>query len=177
MTQGNFVLGSRNPSVGGVFDNVVRDNVVLRNGTAQAPEAFGGGGSGSGIGIFAPRRASAAYDNVIEDNYMAGNGMAGFTIHAHLPGGEDVSGNRVVDNTFGTNNIGGDGFDGPVRPDFQTTAIAVYSAPPVDMTIRDNEIRNNEIGIWLSTIVTGARPQRQRVPPRDHRGGHRLTVH
>jgi parallel beta-helix repeat protein len=153
-SQGNFVLGTRNPTVGGVFDNVVRDNVVLRNGTAQAPLAFGGGGSGAGIGVFAPQAGTASYDNVIEDNYVAGNGMSGFTIHAHLPGGEDVSGNKVVDNTFGTNNTLGDGFDGNPT-DFQTTAIAVYSGEsPVEITIRDNEIRNNEIGIWLSTVVT-----------------------
>ena len=159
-----ITLTGRNPAVGGVFDNVVRDNVVLRNGTAPS---LLGGGSGSGIGIFAPFPGTGAYDNVVEDNYMAGNGMAGFTIHAHMPdptvygpnpvgSGEDVNGNKVVDNTFGTNNTGGDGFDGPTGPmDLQTTGIAVYSfSGPVDMTIRDNEIRNNEIGIWLSTIVT-----------------------
>ncbi|HEY2043317.1 MAG TPA: NosD domain-containing protein, partial [Jatrophihabitans sp.] len=150
-----FQVTGRNPSMGGVFDNVVRDNVALRNGTATAPPAFGGvGGSGAGIGIFGSGPGSAAYDNVIEDNYMAGNGLAGFTIHAHHPGGEDVNGNKVIDNTFGTNNVMGDAFDGPPVTDFKTTAIAVFSVPTVHMTITDNEISNNAIGIWLSTTVS-----------------------
>ena len=33
-----FTLTGRNPQAGGVFDNVVRDNVVLRNGTARQPQ-------------------------------------------------------------------------------------------------------------------------------------------
>jgi nitrous oxidase accessory protein NosD len=148
-----FAVTGRNPSAGGVFDNVVRGNVVLRNGTAKAPPQFGGGGSGSGIGIFGSGPGSAAYDNVVVDNVMAGNGLAGFTIHAHHPGGEDVNGNKVVDNTFGTNNIGGDGYDGPPVTDFKTTAIAVFSVPHVTMTITGNKISNNAIGIWLSTTV------------------------
>jgi nitrous oxidase accessory protein NosD len=149
-----FVVTGRNPSMGGVYDNVIRDNVALRNGTALAPPQFGGGGSGSGIGIFGSGPGSAAYNNVIEDNFMAGNGLAGFTIHAHHPGGEDVSGNRVVDNEFGTNSLGGDPFDGPPVTDMQTTGIAVFSVPAVSMTITDNEVSHNEIGIWLSTTVT-----------------------
>jgi nitrous oxidase accessory protein NosD len=150
-----MVVTGRNPEVGGVFDNVVTDNVVLRNGTDKAPPQFGGGGSGAGIGIFGSGPGTGAYDNVVRDNYISGSGMAGFTIHAHLPGGEDVNGNKVVDNDFGTNNVGGDGFDGPPGPtNFATTAIAVYSAPTVEMTIRGNHIRDNAIGIWLSTTVT-----------------------
>jgi nitrous oxidase accessory protein NosD len=148
-----FVVTGRNPSAGGVYANDISDNVTLRNGTAKAPPQFGGGGSGSGIGIFGSGPGSAAYDNLVEENYMAGNGLAGFTIHAHHPGGEDVNGNNVIDNRVGTNNVGGDGFDGPPVVDFQTTGIAVFSVPPVRMTIRDNEISDNEIGIWLSTTV------------------------
>jgi nitrous oxidase accessory protein NosD len=150
-----FAVTGRNPAVGGVFDNVVRDNVTVRNGTAKAPPQFGGGGSGSGIGVFGSGPGTGAYDNLIVDNYSAGNGLAGFTIHAHHPGGEDVNGNAVVDNIFGTNNVGGDGYDGPPGPmDFQTTGIAVFSVPPVEMTITHNRIFNNEIGIWLSDTVT-----------------------
>jgi nitrous oxidase accessory protein NosD len=148
-----FVVTGRNPMNGGVYDNVVRDNIAVRNGTAKAPPQFGGGGAGAGIGVFGSGPGSAAYDNVIEDNYMAGNGLAGFTIHAHHPGGEDVNGNKVIDNRFGTNNLGGDGFDGPPVTNFKTTAIAVFSVPPVHMTITDNVISHNEIGMWLSTTV------------------------
>jgi nitrous oxidase accessory protein NosD len=84
-----------------------------------------------------------------------GNGLAGITIHAHHPGGEDVNGNQFVENIVGRNNVGGDPYDGPPGPtDFKTTGIAVFSVPPVHMTIRDNTIFNNRIGIWLSKTVT-----------------------
>jgi nitrous oxidase accessory protein NosD len=149
-----FQVTGRNPSRGGVYDNMVIDNVADDNGTASAPPQFGGGGSGSGIGVFGSGPGSAAYDNLIEGNEMSGNGLAGFTIHAHHPGGEDVNGNDVIDNVIGTNNIGGDGFDGPPVMDFQTTGIAVFSVPPVTMTITGNQISHDAIGIWLSTTVT-----------------------
>jgi nitrous oxidase accessory protein NosD len=149
-----FTVTGRNPSQGGVYDNAVIDNIADNNGTAQAPPQFGGGGSGSGIGIFGSGPGSGAYDNLVEGNEMSGNGLAGFTIHAHHPGGEDVNGNNVIDNVFGTNNTLGDGFDGPPVTDFQTTGIAVFSVPTVTMTITGNQISNNAIGSWLSTTVT-----------------------
>jgi nitrous oxidase accessory protein NosD len=148
-----FVVTKRNPSQGGIYDNVILGNTTLRNGTALAPPQFGGGGSGSGIGIFGSGPGSAAYNNLVTGNYTAGNGLAGFTIHAHHPGGEDVNGNKVINNVFGKNNVGGDGFDGPPVTDFKTTAIAVFSVPPVTMVITGNKISNNAIGIWLSKTV------------------------
>lgn len=63
-----------------------------------------------------------------------------------------MNGNRILRNTFDTNNLLGDGFDGGVS-DFQTTAIAVYSVPLSEMTIANNLIRNNAIGIWLTETV------------------------
>ena len=152
---GTMTVTGRNPSVGGVYDNIVRFNITLRDGTATAPPEFGGGGSGSGIGIFGSGPGTGAYDNVVEANYMEGNGLAGFTIHAHHPGGEDVSGNQVINNVFGVNNTGGDGFDGGVK-NFETTGIAVYAVPPTSMTIAGNVIMNNSIGIWLTNTVTAA---------------------
>lgn len=150
---GSMTVTGRNPDQGGVFDNVVRGNVAIGNGTAPPPPQFGGvGGSGSGIGIFGSGPGSGAYDNLVKDNYLAGNGLAGVTLHAHHPGGEDINGNAIIDNRFGTNNLGGDAFDGGVG-NFQTTAIAVYSVPSVDMTVRDNIIRHNQIGIWLTDTV------------------------
>jgi nitrous oxidase accessory protein NosD len=151
-----FAVTGRNPSQGGVYDNVVINNVADYNGTAQAPPQFGGGGSGSGIGIFGSGPGSGAYDNLVGFNEMTGNGLAGFTIHAHHPGGEDVNGNNVIGNVFGTNNTGGDGFDGPPVMNFETTGIAVFSVPPVTMTITGNSISNNAIGIWLSTTVAAS---------------------
>jgi Periplasmic copper-binding protein (NosD) len=150
-----FQVTAVNPTMGGVYGNVVRDNVADGNGTDKAPVQFGGGGSGSGIGLFASGPGSAVYNNLVVDNEASGNGLAGIAMHAHLPGGEDMNGNVLVHNKLGTNNVGGDGFDGPPGPtDFQTTGIAVYSAVAVHMTISHNKIWNNTYGIWLSTTVT-----------------------
>jgi hypothetical protein len=152
-SDGSLTVTGRNPDQGGVYDNVVRGNVAVGNGTAPPPAEFGGvGGSGSGIGIFGSGPGSAAYDNVIEDNYVAANGLAGVAIHAHHPGGEDVNGNTIIRNRFGRNNLGGDTFDGGVS-DMQTTAVAVYSVPQVNMTIRGNLFRHDAIGVWLTDTV------------------------
>ena len=149
-----FAVTGRNPTQGGVFDNQVLDNVSIDNGTATAPPQFGGvGGSGGGIGIFGSGPGSAAYDNLVEGNYLAGNGLAGVVFHAHHPGGEDINGNQIIHNTFDANNVKGDAFDGGVG-DFQTTAIAVYSVPHATITIAGNLIRHNAIGIWLTDTIT-----------------------
>lgn len=152
-SDGSMTVTGRNPDQGGVYDNVIRDNVTIDNGTATAPPEFGGvGGSGGGVGIFGSFPGAGAYDNVVEGNTIKGNGLAGVTIHAHHPGGSDVNGNQIIDNAFDTNNVRGDVFDGGVD-DFQTTAIAVYSVPAAEMTISGNMIRNNSIGIWLTDTV------------------------
>ena len=152
---GTFQVTAVNPTVGGVYGNVVRDNIADGNGTDKAPPQFGGGGSGSGIGLFGSGPGSAVYNNVVVDNEASGNGLAGLAMHAHLPGGEDIGGNVIVHNDFGTNNVGGDAFDGPPGPiDFQTTGIAIYSAVPTNMVISHNRIHDDAIGIWLSTTIT-----------------------
>jgi parallel beta-helix repeat protein len=150
-----FQVTAVNPTVGGVYGNVVRDNIADDNGTNKAPAQFGGGGSGSGIGLFGSGPGSAVYDNVIVDNEASGNGLAGLAMHAHLPGGEDIDGNVIAHNDFGTNNVGGDSYDGPPGPsDFQTTGIAIYSAVPAHMVISHNQVHDDSIGIWLSTTIT-----------------------
>ena len=144
-----------NPTMGGVYGNVVRDNVADGNGTDKAPPQFGGGGSGSGIGLFASGPGSAVYDNLVVDNEASGNGLAGIAMHAHLPGGEDMNGNQIVDNHLGTNNIGGDGFDGPpVRWTSRPPASPSTPRRRSQMTISHNTIHDNAYGIWLSTTVT-----------------------
>ncbi len=150
---GSLTVTGRNPDQGGVYDNIVRGNVAIGNGTAPAPADFGGvGASGSGIGIFASGPGSAAYDNLVVGNYLAGNGLAGVAMHAHHPGGEDMNGNDIIGNWFERNNVGGDAFDGGVT-DLQTTAVAVYSVPSVHMKIRNNVFRHNAIGVWLTDTV------------------------
>ncbi len=148
---GTYTTGALTPASGGVFDNWVYANKVIDNGTFVVPPY---GGSGSGIGMFAPSAGAASYDNTVIKNYIVGNGQSGVTIHAHYTGGEYVSGNRILENDLGTNNVGGDGLDGPsTDPDFSTTGILVFSAVHVDIVIAANHIWGNTIGIWLSADV------------------------
>ena len=147
--------GNRQPSVAGVYDNVIRNNVVTNNGVK---------GEGAGV-LFANATAgTASYDNLVLDNYIAGNGLSGVTMHAHtiMPGQfEDLSGNRVIGNTIRKNNLDGDTLDCPPGSttcspqDLVTTGVLVFSAgTPVTTTIAFNRISDNTIGIWLSKAVT-----------------------
>jgi nitrous oxidase accessory protein NosD len=148
--------GNRQPSVAGVYRNRISHNQIRYNGLR---------GEGAGV-LFANATAgTAAYDNVVERNYIVGNEMAGVTLHAHeVAAGkhEDLSGNLIQHNRIGTNNLGGDpdAFDcenscisHPLR---QTTGVVVLGAVPLDVTISHNRIRNNEYGVWLGgSDVTG----------------------
>ena len=100
-TTWRLVDGHLKPSVAGVFNNVIRQNIVDPNGTK---------GFGAGIGPFG-RSWHRGVRNTIEENVAQGNGLGGVTLHAHLPGGQYMSGNRVVRNFFATNNVAGDQVD------------------------------------------------------------------
>ncbi len=142
--------GAPQPSVAGVYDNVIRGNVVTDNGIK---------GEGAGV-LFANAAAgTASYNNLVEGNYIAGNGLSGVTMHAHTiaPGQfEDLNGNTITGNKIGKNNIDGDTLDSPASPkDLQTTGVLVFSGgTPVSVTIAHNLIFNNHFGIWLSKPVT-----------------------
>ena len=142
--------GVPQPSVAGVYDNVIRGNAVTDNGIK---------GEGAGV-LFANAAAgTASYNNLVEGNYIAGNGLSGVTMHAHTlkPGQfEDLSGNTITGNKIGKNNIDGDTLDSPASPeDLQTTGVLVFSGgAPVSVTIARNHISNNHFGIWLSKPVT-----------------------
>ena len=135
--------GNPQPTKAGVYGNTISHNKITDNGTR---------GEGAGV-LFANATAgSASYDNLVSYNYIAGNELAGVTMHAHTiaPGAfEDLSGNKITHNTFGTNNTGGDSLDGSAS-DKATTGILVFSASvPVTVTISHNRIRKDTYGIWL----------------------------
>lgn len=142
--------GKLQPSVAGVYDNLIANNVVTDNGLK---------GEGAGI-LFANATAgTASYNNVVTRNFIEGNGLSGVTFHAHLiaPGAAQyLSGNVVVGNFIGKNNLDGDTLDSPHSPtDPFTTGVLVYSGGTrVRVTIARNHIANNKIGIWLSKTVT-----------------------
>ena len=133
--------GNRRPSVAGVYDNVISHNRITGNGVR---------GEGAGVLFANAGPGTGSYDNVVEHNYIAGNELAGVTLHAHPVGHgqfEDLSGNRIVHNRIGRNNVGGD----PDAGDSSTTGVLVLGAVPVDVTIAHDLIRNDEYGVWLGT--------------------------
>jgi Protein of unknown function (DUF1565) len=142
--------GKRQPSVAGVYANVIRGNVVTNNGVK---------GEGAGVLFANAGPGTASYDNLVLYNYIAGNGLSGVTMHAHIlkPGQfEDLSGNTIIGNKIGKNNIAGDTLDSPASPkDLRTTGVLVFSGGvPVSVTIARNLIFNDYFGIWLSKPVT-----------------------
>jgi nitrous oxidase accessory protein NosD len=144
--------GQPQPSVAGVYRNVIRGNVVTNNGNK---------GEGAGVLFANAGPGTASYDNLVQGNYIAGNELAGVTMHAHtIPPGafEDLNGNRVIGNAIGKNNLGGDPLDSPASPtDTKTTGVLVFSGgTPVTVTIAFNHIFNNHFGIWLSKPVTAS---------------------
>ena len=133
-----------NPTLGGVYDNTVRDNQVLNNGLT---------GFGAGVLIAAPFPGTGSYDNDVEGNLIEGNGLSGVTLHSHTPGAF-IGGNSIKGNLIGVNNLTG---DAPLSPasglgaappqfqaDTQTTGILVWSlVTPTSITISDNTIPAN----------------------------------
>lgn len=133
--------GTPQPSVAGVYHNTIAHNKITGNGIK---------GEGAGVLFANSTVGTASYNNLVEFNYIAGNGQSGVTMHAHAPSGaEDLSGNTITHNTFGTNNLDGDTLTASVS-DTQTTGILVFSAGvPVTVKITHNRIRKDTYGIWL----------------------------
>jgi parallel beta-helix repeat protein len=129
--------GQPQPSLAGVHDNLVLDNVSRHNG-------------GAGLLDATPYPGTGAYDNTFVQNVVAGNGEGGFQMHSHAPL-QDVNGNRVIANYFATNNVVGD----PDSGDLQTTGVILFSAVvPVSHTVVvGNVIANNTFGIWRTANV------------------------
>jgi nitrous oxidase accessory protein NosD len=124
-----------NPTLGGVYDNLVVHNVSVGNG-------------GAGVGMFAPFPGTAAYDNRVIDNILRNNGEAGVAIHAHAPG-QNVSGNVIRGNW-----ISGNGID-PDAGSTQPNGISLFSAVvPVTVTVAHNHIAHEYWGIFMTGPLT-----------------------
>ena len=140
--------GVPQPSVAGVYRNAILDNVVTGNGVV--------GEGGAGVLFANAQPGTASYDNLVQGNYIAGNGLSGVTMHAHGPASNEyLSGNVIIYNSIGKNNLIGDEPDGPTGPaDKAHTGVLVYSGgTPITVKIAHNHIFNNFYGIWLSPAV------------------------
>ncbi len=150
---GSYTVTGLNPTVGGVFRNTVTGNIVDFNGTGGYK--VNAAGSGAGVLLAGAGAGTAVYDNVIENNEMHGNGLAGVTLHAHYLGGEYVDGNKIIGNTIGRNNTKGDILDTPISSaDFETTGIMLFSSMPAHVVVSGNTISSNHFGIWATPNLT-----------------------
>jgi len=133
--------GVRQPALGGVYDNLVKNNTVVGNGLR---------GEGAGVLMAAAGPGMASYNNRVIGNRISGNSLAGVTIHSHTPN-QDVSGNVIRNNNIGRNNLNGD----PDAGDTKTTGILIFSAVvPQHEFVSGNNIHDNQIAIWKSSNVS-----------------------
>lgn len=139
-----FVKGATVPASGGVYDNTVKGNTIIGNGTT---------GQGGGVLLATGAPGGAVYGNVVTGNTIGGNGLAGVTVHSHAPG-QDLNDNVVEHNTITTNNLAGD-YDFSPHVDPKTTGVIVASAVgPIKITVTGNSISGNAIGIWTTGPVS-----------------------
>lgn len=141
-------------STAGVTDTLVTHNSVSWNGTAKGTGA-------SGLLLASEVPGETMTGNTFTDNSAWDNGLAGMTIHVHLPG-QHFNDNKVIGNWIGTNNLVGDPIDlvtSPTSttnvavPDLRTTGILAATASQVSGTvIAGNYITGNHYGIFLEAL-------------------------
>ena len=129
--------GQPQPDLGGVYDNVVVDNVSNGNGAAGLLDA-------------APYPGTGSYDNLFADNSASGNGNAGFVLHSHAPF-QDVTGIVVKGNRFGPNNLAGDPDTGVMTP---TGVMLLSVADPTSIVVTGNKISSNVNGVAFNSLIT-----------------------
>jgi parallel beta-helix repeat protein len=143
-------VSSRNvprPSVAGVYDNTISDNVADRNGLQL---------DGSGILMGAAFPGGGVYNNLVFHNTAVGNSHPGISIHSHSTE-QDLNGNVLLDNIIGRNAVNGGPNHGPgdVLPGVTHTAgILIFSpfSPITGTVIEGNRISNNYFGIWTRLV-------------------------
>jgi parallel beta-helix repeat protein len=148
---GVTVAGHNIALAGGIYHNTIADNLITNNGVL---------GQGAGVLFASPvpggvyGTGGAVYDNLVEGNYIWGNGLGGVTVHSHSTG-QDLSGNSIVGNFFGTNNLAPDpdfAFAGKDFIDGQTTGIVIATLSDITINIADNVVANDANGIWIGEV-------------------------
>jgi parallel beta-helix repeat protein len=127
----------------GIFANLVDGNTANYNGlgTPSAPNAS------SGSGIILAGGSGGVYNNVVSRNFFTGNGHGGVALHAHAPG-LNFSGNQILSNTIGPNNVRTD------FADLKTTGIYLGDVSKLSIKISGNTFRNSYYGIFTAGPVT-----------------------
>lgn len=140
----------------GVTDNLIAHNSTSSNATAK-------GTSGSGLLLASAVPGETMTGNTFADNSTWDNGLAGITIHVHVPG-QHFNDNKFIGNWIGVNNVVGDPIDlatSPTStknvavPDMSTTGILAATASKVSGTvIAGNTIVGDHFGIFLEALKT-----------------------
>lgn len=125
----------------GIHDNLIKGNQVVNN----AMEGYG-----AGILLAGYPSPGGVWNNTINDNVIAHNGLAGVTVHSHSPG-QYFGGNVITGNDIGLNNSRGQEFD-----DQETTGIFLGSKDALTMTVSNNTIHDDVYGIFLAGDATRA---------------------
>jgi parallel beta-helix repeat protein len=127
----------------GIFANLVDGNTANYNGlgTPSAPNAS------SGSGIILAGGSGGVYNNTVSHNFFSGNGHGGVALHAHAPG-LNFSGNQILANTIGPNNVRTD------FADLKTTGIYLGDVTKLSIKILGNTFRNSFYGIFVAGPVT-----------------------
>jgi len=141
-------------SAAGVTDNLIAYNSVSSNATAK-------GTMGSGLLLASEVPGETMTGNIFTGNRAWDNGLAGITIHVHLPG-QHFNDNKFINNWIGVNNVVGDPIDlvtSPTSttnvavPDLLTTGILAATASQVSGTvIAGNTIVGDHYGIFLEAL-------------------------
>jgi parallel beta-helix repeat protein len=140
-------VGKRQPTLAGVYGNLISGNTANGNGAA-------------GIIMAGPISGTAAYANTVTGNTANDNGIAGISIHSHALG-QDMNDNVITGNHLSHDALTGGAGGGPGDSDAgvtHTTGILVLgTVQPVTRTvITGNTISDVFYGIYLSTPTTKA---------------------
>jgi parallel beta-helix repeat protein len=122
---------------GGIHNDVVEGNQVLNNALQ---------GYGAGILLATEAPGGAVYNNLVSGNNVAGNGLAGLTLHSHMGANQDLNGNVIIANNFGTNNTKDE-----EPSDLQTTGVFIGSEQHLDITVFFNVIHNDYYGVYTAS--------------------------
>lgn len=178
---GNRVVGTAGAGIvlqsflgnGGVYGNVVRNNVV-ENGTTGcvAPGGQDGPGVLLGSGDWpymvtrcpdstptatgrAPATGGGVHNNIVQGNQLSDNGWPGVTVIGATEGsGQDMNGNVVTGNSIGTNNLLGITLSFLPAEVPETTGILVASPTLLSIRLVGNVIHDNYYGIWKNSLIS-----------------------
>jgi parallel beta-helix repeat protein len=135
--------GKLQPTVAGVYKNIISGNTVTNNGTT---------GTGAGILLANPRAGMAVYQNTVSGNTINNNGLAGVQLNVNTTG-QYLDGNVISNNTIGTNNLLKSASAGNGSTVGVSTFVAA-GASGLTVTVTGNKISTNTYGIYVGAGTT-----------------------